>query len=342
MTMGISPAILGWMSALSDPTRARLLRLVERRELAVAELCEVLQMPQSTVSRHLKVLAEDGWVGSRSEGTSRLYRMNVEGKASAARRLWSLLRDQLAEVPAARSDDERLERVLTARQSRSQEFFASSAGQWDKLREELFGRALDARALPALLDDRWVVGDLGCGTGGLSEALSPFVRRVVAVDGSPAMLKAARARLAGHANVEIRRGDLESLPAADAELDAALFALVLHHLPDPPLALAEAGRALKVGGRLVAIDMQPHDRQEYRERMGHVWLGFPPEQIVPWLEAAGFERIRIAPLPPDREARGPGLFAATAVRGLKRRPQSNQASSNQRSTHERSSQRKEE
>ncbi len=319
--MAMSPAILGWMSALSDPTRARLLRLVERRELAVAELCEVLQLPQSTVSRHLKVLSDDGWVGSRPEGTSRLYRMSVDGKASAARQLWGLLRDQLAEVPATRSDDERLERVLAARQSRSQAFFASSAGQWDRLREELFGRALDARALPALLDERWVVGDLGCGTGGLSEALAPFVRRVVAVDGSQAMLKAARARLQEHPNAEIRRGELEALPVADGELDAALFALVLHHVPEPQRALAEAGRALKPGGRLVVVDMQPHDRQEYREKMGHVWLGFASEQLLPWLEAAGFERLRLTPLPPDPQARGPGLFAATAVRGPRQGPQ---------------------
>lgn len=316
--MAVSPAILGWMSALSDPTRARLLRLVERRELAVAELCEVLQLPQSTVSRHLKVLSDDGWVSSRPEGTSRLYRMSVDGKASAARRLWGLLRDQLAEVPAAHSDDERLERVLAARQSRSQAFFASAAGQWDRLREELFGRALDARALPALLDERWVVGDLGCGTGGLSEALAPFVRRVVAVDGSPAMLKAARARLAEHPSAEIRRGELESLPVADGELDAALFALVLHHVTDPQRALSEAARALKPGGRLVVVDMQPHERQDYREKMGHVWLGFSSEQMSPWLERAGFERVRMTPLPPDPQARGPGLFAATAARALRR------------------------
>jgi ubiquinone/menaquinone biosynthesis C-methylase UbiE/DNA-binding MarR family transcriptional regulator len=315
----MSPAILGWMSALSDPTRARLLRLVEHRELAVAELCEVLQLPQSTVSRHLKVLSDDGWVSSRPEGTSRLYRMSVDGKASAARRLWGLLRDQLAEVPAAHSDDERLERVLAARQSRSQAFFASAAGQWDRLREELFGRALDARALPALLDERWGVGDLGCGTGGLSEALAPFVRRVVAVDGSPAMLKAARARLADHPNVEIRRGELEALPIADGELDAALFALVLHHVTEPPRALAEACRVLKPGGRLVVVDMQPHDRHEYREKMGHVWLGFPREQLLPWFESAGFERARSTPLRPDPQARGPGLFAATAVRAHRRR-----------------------
>jgi ArsR family transcriptional regulator len=319
--MMASPAILDWMSSLSDPTRARLLRLLERRELAVAELREVVQLPQSTVSRHLKVLSDDGWASSRPEGTSRLYRMSLDEKGPAARRLWGLLREQLAEASAARSDDERLERVLAARQTRSQAFFATSAGQWDKLREELFGGALDARVLPALLDDQWIVGDLGCGTGALAEAMAPYVRRVVAVDGSPAMLKAARARLHGHPNAELRRGELESLPLSDGELDAALFALVLHHLADPARAIAEAGRALKAGGRLVVVDMQPHDRHEYRERMGHVWLGFSPKQLSGWLEHAGFERIRIAPLPPDREARGPALFAASAVRGSQSPPQ---------------------
>lgn len=302
------------MSSLSDPTRARTLRLLERQELAVAELCDVLQLPQSTVSRHLKVLSDERWVGSRREGTSRLYRLAAEGLEPPARRLWALLREQLGQVESARQDDQRLERVLAARRTGSQAFFASTAGAWDRLRDELFGRSFDLRALPALLDEGWAVGDLGCGTGGIAEALAPFVQRVVAVDSSAAMLRAARRRLGGLENVELRRGEMEALPLSDQSLDAALLALVLHHLPDPRRALAEAARVLKPGGRLLVVDMQPHDRAEYRGQMGHVWLGFSEEQLKRWVAESGLTHILWRALPPEPGAKGPSLFAAAARR----------------------------
>jgi len=312
--MNGAPAILGWMTALADATRARTLRLVEQYELTVADLCAVLQLPQSTVSRHLKLLADDGWVAARPEGTSRLYRMDLDALDPAARRLWHLLREQTAQTRAAAHDDQRLATILAARQSRSQAFFSSAAGQWDRLRREMFGDRFDLMALAGLLEDTWIVGDLGCGTGQVSETVAPFVHRVIAVDSSRAMLKAARQRLAHLAHVDIRHGDLEKLPIDNATLDAAVTSLVLHHAADPPAVLRAAARALRPGGRLLLIDMLSHDRREYQQQMGHVWLGFEPSQITDWLGAAGFERIRVQPLPPAPQAKGPALFAATARR----------------------------
>ena len=314
MNNGAAPAILGWMNALADVTRARTLRLVEQYELTVADLCAVLQLPQSTVSRHLKLLADEGWVAARPEGTSRLYHMNVEGLDPAARRLWYLIREQTARIRVATHDDQRLATILTARQSRSQAFFSSAAGQWDRLRREMFGERFDLMALAGLLDDTWVVGDLGCGTGQIAATVAPFVQRVIAVDSSRAMLKAARQRLAHLPHVEIRQGELEALPIDDALLDAAVSSLVLHHVADPPAVLGAAARALCPGGRLLIIDMLSHDRREYQQQMGHIWLGFEPAQMTEWLRAAGFERIRVQPLPPAPQAQGPALFAATARR----------------------------
>jgi ArsR family transcriptional regulator len=112
--------------------------------------------------------------------------------------------------------------------------------------------------------------------------------------------------------MELRQGALEELPVADGELDAAVLMLVLHHLADPAAVLAEAARALAPGGRLLLVDMLAHDRVRFREEMGHQWLGFEPERVERWLEAAGFAAARLVPLPADPEARGPGLFAATA------------------------------
>jgi len=312
--MNATAEIFDDLSTLSDATRSRMLILLERHELTVSELCTILQLPQSTVSRHLKTLSDSGWVTSRRDGTSRYYSLSLDDRANHVRRLWSLLRDQVSVTAGADQDARRLKNVLARRPLKSQEFFESTAGQWDKLRAELFGAGSYLQALPALLDDRWIVGDLGCGTGQVANALAPFVARVIAVDRSGEMLQAARRRLRDLPAAEVRRGELEALPVADAELDAATLMLVLHHLPDPGAALKEAHRALKGGGRLVIADMLPHDHEEYRQQMGHVWLGFSEEQMQRLLTAAGFERIRIAALPANAAAKGPSLFVASAVK----------------------------
>lgn len=309
-----SAQVLDHLTALADTTRGRLLLVLEGQELAVSELRSVLQLPQSTVSRHLKVLSDDGWVEVRPEATSRFYKLDPERLDGARRKLWRAVREDLASLPTAAQDAQRLGSVLAERASRSREFFGSSAGEWDRLRRELFGRQAGPGPLLGLLDETWVVGDLGCGTGQAAAALAPFVARVVAVDGSAAMLEAARERLAGRGNVELRSGELESLPVADGELDAAVVFLVLHHVAEPGRALAEVGRALRPGGKLLLVDMNPHDRQEYRDEMGHVWLGFDRRQLGTWLEAAGFSGLRLAPLAPDPDAKGPTLFAAIAAR----------------------------
>lgn len=312
--MNGSTAVLDHLTALSDPTRGRLLLVLEGRELAVSELCAVLHLPQSTVSRHLKVLADDGWLEVRPEGTSRIYQMEPKRLDGARRRLWEAVRADLSELTTAAQDAQRLASVLAERATRSREFFLASAGEWDRLRGDHFGRQAGPAALLGLLEADLAVGDLGCGTGAVSAALAPFVARVVAVDGSPSMIAAARERLGAAANVELREGELEALPVADGELDAAVLYLVLHHVAEPGKVLAEAARALAPGGRLLLVDMNPHDRQEYRHEMGHVWLGFDRRQIAKWIEDAGLGTLRVVPLPADPEAKGPTLFAATARR----------------------------
>src|SRR3954451_6289302 len=205
-------AILEHMSALADPIRCRMLLLLEKHELTVSELCAVLQMPQSSVSRQLKMLADDSWVASRRDGTSRFYSMVVEDLDPGAKRLWQLIREQVAATSGAGQDDRRLRGVLTRRRAKSEEFFASAAAGWDRLREELFGDSFFLWAVLGLIDPSLVVGDLGCGTGQLTETVAPYVKSVIAVDSSLEMLEAARARVGAAANVDIRRGELENLP----------------------------------------------------------------------------------------------------------------------------------
>ncbi|HEX2718060.1 MAG TPA: metalloregulator ArsR/SmtB family transcription factor [Gemmatimonadaceae bacterium] len=300
------------LNSLADSTRSRLLLVLEKHELTVGELCAVMQLPQSTVSRHLKTLGDEGWVTSRAEGTSRQYRM-AAGLDQGARRLWQLVRNQVAEGDAAARDARRAERVLAERRSRSEEFFSSKAGQWDAMRAELFGRRADLLALLAVADPEWTVGDLGCGTGEVAETIAPFVKRVVAVDSSRAMLAAARKRLASADNVDLRQGDLDGLPVDKGELDVALMFHVLQYVIDPAAALKVVRRTIAPRGRLLVLDMQPHEREEYREKMGHVWHGFSEEQLTAWLTESGFRSVRYTALPPDPQAKGPSLFVATAT-----------------------------
>src|SRR5262249_30159960 len=169
-----------------------------------------------------------------------------------------------------------------------------------------------------LLDERWVVGDLACGTGQIAAAVAPFVARVIAVDRSRAMLKAARQRLGALGNVDVRQGELEALPVAGGALDAAALWLALRHVRDPRAALGEATRTLRPGGRLLVIDMLEHERREYQVEMGHVWLGFGRGQVAGWLGEAGLEAVRVQPLSPAPQASGPALFAASGRRPEKR------------------------
>ena len=305
-------AIHDRMVELADITRCRLLVALERQELTVGELALALQLPQSTVSRHLRILADQSWVSSRAEGASRWYRRNPT-LDPAMLTLWELVRGAMTDTPAAVQDAARIDAVLASRRAVTQAFFATASADWDALRTEMFGARADLTAAFALLSPDLVVGDLGCGTGAISAALAPHVHHVHAVDASPAMLASARTRLAAFPNVQVDEGALEALPLDDGVLDVAVLMLVLHHVSDPVRALREVHRVLRPGGRVLIGDMRPHTHERYREQMGHVWLGFDDHTLHDWLHAAGFVHPRYVPLPVDPDASGPALFSCTAV-----------------------------
>jgi len=309
-------SLLAWMECLSDPTRLRLMRLLERHELGVVELCDVLQMPQSTVSRHLKVLADQAFVQSRREGTTHLYRTILEELDPVARRLWSLTREQTENWPAVRQDEMRLARRLRQRESESQTFFAGAARQWDELRAQLYGQGFVMAALLSLLPNESVIADLGCGTGQMTALLAPHVSKVIAVDNSPAMLKAAQKQTAGFENVELHKADLRALPVESGGCDGAMIVLVLSYLPEPLGVLKEAARILNAGGKLVVVDLMPHDREDFRRQMGQQHLGFSSEMMREMLSGAGFEKVEISPIAPEAGTKGPGLFLAIGVKAI--------------------------
>ena len=306
--------LMGLMESLSDQTRLRLLYLLEREELGVAELCEILQMPQSTVSRHLKLLGEQGWVQSRRRGTTNLYRMNLDELDETAHQLWHIAREQTSDWAALEQDRLRLEGVLKQRAQDPRAFFADAARQWDRMRRELYGTLFTQYALLSLLPADWTVADLGCGTGSLTATLAPHVAAVIGVDQSDEMLQSAQHNAAGCDNVVLKRGDLESLPVESESCDAALMLIVLTYVPDPAPALREAARILRPGGKLVVVDLLRHDDEGFRQQMGQYSLGFDRRQLSEHLGDAGLSAERAEAVPPESEAKGPALMLATGRR----------------------------
>lgn len=307
------------LTQLGDAVRLRMLRVLERQELSVGELVKVLQIPQSSGSRHLRVLSDGGWVFKRSAGPASYYRVVIDDLPAEHRTLWVTIRNQLGDDATLSEDDRRLSSVLAERMTDSETYFGRVAGAWDDVRGALFGNGFTEHALLGFVNPDWVIADLGCGTGNATELLSPWVREVVAVDRSPEMLDAARTRLLEHGGsvdrIRFVEAELTKLPLADASVDAAACVLVLHHVDDPVAALREARRVLRKdrgGGMLLVVDMCVHDRIEYRHAMGHVHLGFSDEQREALFTEAGFTSVRTHKLRPGVEASGPSLFAAVA------------------------------
>lgn len=309
-----SDRLLGWMASLADPTRLRLMRLLERHELGVAELCDVLQLPQSTVSRHLKVLGEQDWVVSRRRGTTNLYRTILDELDPAARKLWLLAREQTESWASVLQDQVRLQQHLSDRKRDAEQFFAGAAADWDKLRSETYGTRFTDRALAALLPSDWTVADLGCGTGNLAKQLAPHVRKVIGIDNSAAMLEAARQRLADLSNVDLQTGELEQLPLDRDSVDAAMATLVLTYVVDPELIVAEATRIVRPGGKVAVVDIMKHDQDEFRRQMGQQSMGFDPLELASLLERAGLESVHCSPLPVEPGSKSPTLLLAVGTK----------------------------
>lgn len=305
----MSTQSLEWLQTLADATRVRLLSVLQHGEFSVGELCSIVQLPQSTVSRHLKLLADEGWADNRRDGTNQLYSLTREFWSAARQELWEWVLAQTDGTATTIQDEARVRRVLAER-SRSEAFFSSAAERWDGLRVELFGAQLDAYILAATLPAGAVVAELGCGSAPLAQLSAPYVRQVIAVDSSSAMLAAARQRLADAGNVRLEQASLTELPIEDRLCDVAWLVMVLPYIDEVAPVIAEAARILKPCAPLVVVDLQPHDRHSYRQEMGHVRMGVSCQEMAGWFRQAGLSEFRYNPLPPDPSAKGPALFAA--------------------------------
>jgi ArsR family transcriptional regulator len=301
---------------LADPTRIRILFLLEREELAVQELMEVLGMAQSRVSRHLGLLREAGLLHDRRDGTFVLYRFGLP-ETGYWREAWKLVRRSLGDDATTDRDLAALAEVIEARASRSRSFFDSVGPEWDALRKVWSDDLLRARALARLIPPGLRVADIGTGTGVFALELARAGLRVVAVDHSARMLEAARAKLEREPglDVDLRLGDASSLPLGEAEVDAAFAHMVLQYLASPVDALREMTRVVAPGGSVVVIDFVSHDREWMRQELGVLRLGFTGEEIESSFAAAGLPLPRIEiQAPASRTADLPETFIASAER----------------------------
>ncbi|HXV36923.1 MAG TPA: metalloregulator ArsR/SmtB family transcription factor [Myxococcota bacterium] len=300
----------------SDPTRVRIVALLEREELAVHEIMQVLGMAQSRISRHLAILREAALLEDRRDGTFAFYRF-VPPAEGPWRDAWALIAQNLRGDPTAERDAAALARVLESRSERARSFFDAVGPEWDALRKVFNDDVLRARAISRLIDPNLVVADIGTGTGILALELARLGARVIAIDHSTRMLDAARVKSAAEPElrIEFRHGEASRLPIADAEVDAALAHMVLHYLPSPADAIAEMARVVRPGGSVVVVDFTSHQHDWMRHELGVVWLGFSADEIEHWFRDVGLVSFRLdvhAGLASSREL--PAAFIAAARR----------------------------
>lgn len=308
------PSFLTSLKLLSDPTRIRILRLLREQELSVAELQEILAMGQSRISTQLAQLKKEGLVEDRRSGKNILYGV-IESKGSnrhVMERVFSIVEAGAEEIPEAQRDQEALALTLRKRSDKSRAYFDQLAGKFG--RKYVPGRSWKGLAETMLkLMAPQIIADLGAGEGTLSQLMARRAEKVIAIDNSEKMVEfgAGLAKEHGYTNLEFRLGDIEKVPIHDAEVDLALLSQALHHALKPRLAIEEAFRILKPGGRVVILDLLKHNFEDARNLYADVWLGFAEIEIIEFLKSAGFENVNISIV--DRETEAPNFQTLLAI-----------------------------
>jgi ArsR family transcriptional regulator len=310
-------SILKWLRLLSDPYRVRIVLVLEREELSVAELQEILGIGQSTLSTHLARLKSAGVLQDRRVGKSILYRLIIDAgqESQPFRNLLDVLRQAAREVPQTESDTEALQLVMAKRRDAMRAYFDDLAGKFG--RQYAPGRSWRGLAeMLSLLLPPLVVADLGAGEGILAQLLARRAEHVIAVDNADNMVGfgAETARRQGLLNLEYRKGELESLPIGDNSVDVAVFSQSLHHAHRPQGAIAEAFRILNPGGTVAVLDLLKHNFEKARELYADLWLGFTEVEVRRFLLKAGFSDVTAHVV--HREKKAP-YFETLLVTGRK-------------------------
>jgi ArsR family transcriptional regulator len=285
--------------SLADATRLRIVRLLGSMELSVGEIAQVLAQSQPRVSRHVGILCDSGLIEKRREGSWVFLRIASSGGGQVRNPLAAQLAALLADAETTdgefaalcRQDRERLTQIRSARENRAHDYFAEHAENWDELRQlHSSDEAVETALAKALNGPLGALLDVGTGTGRMAEFFARKADHIVALDRSLAMLKLARAKLQSlpAAQVELIQGDFLNLPFDDASFDTVLFHQVLHFAADPALALIEAARVTKPGGRIALVDFAAHNKEELREKFAHERLGFADDTVAELMANAGY------------------------------------------------------
>lgn len=278
--------------ALADPSRLRLVAVLFAGEFTVQELTSVLNMGQSRISRHLKILTEAGIISVKHQGTWSYYR--AEGESPFFFLIRGAVKRGIEKLPERAMDLAAVAAVLEERKRKSKSFFDKHAQQWDDLARTLLSLPDYRDLLLSLVPECRTIVEIGLGTGGLLPDLTAKADKVIGVDHSQAMLEEARRRLeqSGISGVELRLGEMTHLPMSDSSADCAIINMVLHHAADPLAVLCEIRRIIEPGGVLVLADLGRHDREWVRERLADQWLGFEKTELEGWLNSAGFSDVK--------------------------------------------------
>jgi ubiquinone/menaquinone biosynthesis C-methylase UbiE len=281
--------IMDIFRALADPTRLRIVALLRAIELSVGELAQVLGQSQPRVSRHVRILIDSGLVARRREGS---WVFLTPAPSPLAVPLFALLDAASDGDHWAKADTARLAAVRADRATAAERYFAQHAESWDAIRSlHVADSAVEAAMRDLIGTHVGRLVDIGTGTGRMIELFGGAASHAIGIDRSPEMLRLARAKLDGQGAHELRQGDVSALPLADASADTVILHQVLHFIPAPEAALAEAARLLAPGGRILIADFAPHDREELRTQDAHARLGFSDAQIAGWLQQAGVHLI---------------------------------------------------
>jgi ArsR family transcriptional regulator len=278
--------------ALADPTRLRILLLLREMELAVGELAQVLGQSQPRVSRHVRILADAGFVDRRKEGAWTFVALGPAERIAPALAAMDAWGTSATDAPWPIADVARLAAVRAERASAAERYFASQAERWDAIRSLHISEDEVEAAVRRAVGDRPIgrLIDIGTGTGRMLELFAADADDATGFDRSADMLRLARAKLdAAAINAELRQADMYALPHASGGADTVILHQVLHYAQQPARVVAEAARLLNQGGRLVIVDFAPHEREELRERDAHARLGFTDRQPIDWMAAAGLD-----------------------------------------------------
>lgn len=303
------------LKALADETRVRILHILFLGSFHVNEIVEILQMGQSRISRHLKILQDAGIIFSRREGNLIYYYLNFDREKNFQTELLNLLNEYKTESTFYEKDFSNVQKVLENRFQTTRSFFDKLSGEVQKIKEQVLDVSVYKTVLLKMIPKNTeVLVDLGCGMGRLFPEYSKKVKKIIGIDFSPNMLSLAKNYNPSNSKIKLLQSSLEQVPLPNNSADVVITSMVLHHISSPHLAIQEAYRILKPKGTLCVIDLSKHNKEFMRNVYADLWLGFEKETLCNWLEQSGFKIQKLSEISTELDLK---IIAIQTIKGAK-------------------------